>query len=628
MNINFIHLNNNKHYFIVFTFIIMIFVLFLYFYKHLDNYENRLKNILLNHAIEIVDNTSANILDDMVEENLDFVKLNLINSEVRIKNEKSLSLLLNKDIEELYVLFPSKNQLFFLLDTAKVDRGEVGELFTPESMKPFTKITKTGEKITYIQDGIENIGFTLIKPIIQNKKVIAFLVVDYSKESLSFLSKLLTINVNSINIALFFILVIFLFIVYYLFYRNYIKYKIYYNPNTHTLNKVYLNENYEKIEFEKYYVALADLDFFKRINSLYGRKNGDILIDSVIKTINVLLKKDDMFIEYSGESFLLFILKSKTSEKEFRELMDTICLHVERKSFRLPNRRVRLTISIGALLETDLEKSLQDVIHKVDTALYETKHHGRNCVVFFDETQSLRLYRNKLKELIESDKLVCHYQPIVNIYDNSIHHYEALLRIEDGDNIIFPDKILPSLEDSHLYSYLSKRVIEFNVKKLRDNKKMKISINLSSDDLLNETILLLLAENSDLSDRLHIEILENKSIDYSRVELSIQKLKMFGYKIAIDDFGTGYANMGHLLNLSIDFLKIDGSLIREIHHSKPAYSLVKSLALFCKKNSIKVIAEFVENEQIVDVLKELGIDYGQGWHFSKALPYDELDFSD
>ena len=628
MNIKFIVLNKNKHYSILFTITLIFTILFLYFYNNISNYETRFKNVLLNHAIEIVDNTSANILDEMLEESLDFVQSNLENDNLRIKNETSLSLLLNKDIQELYVLFPLDSQLFYLLDTAKIDRGEVNELFNPKSMEIFKEILNIGKKRTFIQESIDGIGFTLIKPILQNKKVVAFLVLDYSEESLSALSKLLALSMESITVALFSILVSFALLIYYLVYRKFVKYKIYYNPNTDTLNRVYLSENYEKIEFEKYYVALADLDFFKRINTLHGRKNGDILINSVIKTINILLKKDDMFIEYSGESFLLFILKSQTSEREFRELMDTICLHIERKSFRIPNKRVKLTISIGALIETDLEKSLQDVIHKADTALYETKHHGRNYVVYFDMTHSQKLYRNKLKELIESDKLICHYQPIMNLQDLSIEHYEALLRIEDGDHIIFPDKILPDLEDSHLYSYLSKRVIEFNVKKLRENLKMKISINLSADDLLNETILSLLAENHDLADRLQIEILENKSIDYSKVELSIQKLKIFGYKVAIDDFGAGYANMGHLLNLSIDFLKIDGSLIKKIHRNKPVYTLVKSLTNFCQNNNIKVIAEFVETKEIAEVLKEIGIEYGQGWYFAKALPYDELDFSD
>ena len=606
--------------------IIVVFLLFLYYYLNMGNYESKLKNILLNYSVELMDNSSENILDEIVDKNIDFVQSNLSNYELRTKNEKSLAFLRNKNIQELYVLYPKDNKLFYLLDTETKDRGLVGEPFSSNSMELFMEVLNGGEKRTYIQDNVEDLGFTVVKPIIQNKKTIAFLVVDYHETTLSSLSRLLILSVNSISLTLFSIIVIIIFIVYYLLYLNYEKYKVYYNPNTNTFNKVYLSENYEKIEFEKYYVALADLDFFKRINTMYGRNNGDVLIDSVIKTINVLLKKDDMFIEYSGESFLLFILKSKTSQKEFRELLETICLHIERKSFRISNnRRVKLTISIGALIETDLEKSLDDVIHKADTALYETKRHGRNCVVYFDMTHTQKLYRSKLKELIESDKLVCHYQPIINLEDGSVHHYEALLRIEDGDTVIFPDKILPDLVDSHLYSYMSKRVIEFNVKKLKENLNMKISINLSADDLLNDTVLALLAENSNLANRLQIEILENKSIDYAKLERSIQKLKMFGYKIAIDDFGAGYANMGHLLKLSIDFLKIDGSLVKEIHHNKRAYTLVNALVEFCINNNIKVIAEFVENEQIVDVLKEMGVDYGQGWHFSKALSFNELD---
>ena len=606
--------------------IIVVFLLFLYYYLNMGNHESKLKNILLNYSVELMDNSSENILDEIVDKNIDFVQSNLSNYELRTKNEKSLAFLRNKNIQELYVLYPKDNKLFYLLDTETKDRGLVGEPFSSNSMELFMEVLNGGEKRTYIQDNVEDLGFTVVKPIIQNKKTIAFLVVDYHETTLSSLSRLLILSVNSISLTLFSIIVIIIFIVYYLLYLNYEKYKVYYNPNTNTFNKVYLSENYEKIEFEKYYVALADLDFFKRINTMYGRNNGDVLIDSVIKTINVLLKKDDMFIEYSGESFLLFILKSKTSQKEFRELLETICLHIERKSFRISNnRRVKLTISIGALIETDLEKSLDDVIHKADTALYETKRHGRNCVVYFDMTHTKKLYRSKLKELIESDKLVCHYQPIINLEDGSVHHYEALLRIEDGDTVIFPDKILPDLVDSHLYSYMSKRVIEFNVKKLKENLKMKISINLSADDLLNDTVLALLAENSDLANRLQIEILENKSIDYAKLERSIQKLKMFGYKIAIDDFGAGYANMGHLLKLSIDFLKIDGSLVKEIHHNKRAYTLVNALVEFCINNNIKVIAEFVENEQTVDVLKEMGVDYGQGWHFSKALSFNELD---
>jgi len=298
---------------------------------------------------------------------------------------------------------------------------------------------------------------------------------------------------------------------------------------------------------------------------------------------------------------------------------------IEATNFQVKSDRFSLTISIGALLQTELEKSLQDAIHKADTALYKSKHNGRNSVSYFDLTQPERIYRENLKEMIESEKLVCYYQPINRLKDGSLHHYEALLRIEDGNNVIFPDRILPAIEDSYLYSYLTKKIIEYNVNVLRMDTQMRVSINLSADDLINDSIIFLLSQNADLSTRIYIEILETKSIDYKRVESSIQKLKLLGFKICIDDFGSGYSNLNHLLNLSIDYLKIDGSIIKEILHDKRAYSIVKTFALFSKENNIEVIAEFIDNQEIIDVLIGFGIDYGQGFYFSKAKPYADLE---
>ena len=134
----------------------------------------------------------------------------------------------------------------------------------------------------------------------------------------------------------------------------------------------------------------------------------------------------------------------------------------------------------------------------------------------------------------------------------------------------------------------------------------------------------LLIKNSDIAYRMLIEILETKHVDYIEVENAIQKLKLFGYKICIDDYGSGYSNLSHLLNLSIDYLKIDGSIIKNIYKDKKAHTLIASLSIFCKQNGIKIIAEFVENEEILEILKGFGIEYGQGYYFDKAKPYEEL----
>ena len=584
-------------------------------------YEDKVKNLLLNKAVGMVDDTSSKILSQIVLDRGNFINENLTDETLRVENENRLSVLFNQDIKSLYVLYLRKGKYFFLFDVDKEEHSNVNEPFIPENDEIFSQVVKEKKKRLFVQDNIDNLSFTLVKPIVQKDKTVALLVIDYSENRLS---SLLNASVEVLTYLFLILLIILFLFISYVLYTRYNRYKIYLNPQTNTLNRIYMTDNYDKIDFKKYYVALADIDFFKRVNNRYGQENGDKVIISVIKIIASFLEKDDMLIQYSGEEFLIFVSKDNRGEAETREFLEQIRIAVERTKFTIANEQFSLTISIGVLLRTEVEKSLQEVIHKADTALYECKHNGRNTISYFDIGQTKKLYREKLKEMIESEKLVCYYQPIRDLVTKELHHYEALLRIEDGDNVIFPDKILPDLEDSYLYTHLTKRVIEYNIKKLRADQKMKISINLSADDLINDSILAILAQNADLANRLFIEILENKSIDYKKVELSLGKLKLFGYKICIDDFGSGYSNLNHLLNLSIDYLKIDGSIIKEIHHDKKAYSLVKTFAQFCRQNKIEVIAEFIDNQEVVDILKSFGVKYGQGWYFSKAVPYYEL----
>ena len=621
----FIFFRNNKIYYYLIGAYILLIVLGAYFYKNMGNYEERLKNLLLSQTISSIDNASNNIINRMLTKYPDFVTQNFNSSKIRRANEYKISDLLSDDISSVYILYINDGKLFYLLDASPKERGELGERFEPVQKKAFVEAKKSRETKIFIQPTINELGFTLVKPIFQNSKIIGFLVLDYKEGSLATLSSLLNVSVENLIYAILVSLFILFILISYMIRTQYIKYTMYVNPLTNTLNRVYLTDNYEKIDFKSYYIALADVDFFKRVNTLYGHKNGDKILISLINRINILFRTEDMLIQYGGEEFLLFIHKKGMEEDGFRNLLENIRVLIESTNFSIKYDRFSITISIGALLQTELEKSLQEVIYKTDRALYKSKHNGRNFVSYFDLSQPERLYREQLKEMIESDKLVCYYQPIKRLDDSSLHHYEALLRIEDGDNLIFPDKILPALEDSYLYSYLTKRVIEYNIKILQKDSFIRISINLSADDLVNDSILSLLSKHSDLSNRIYIEILETKSIDYIRVEESIQRLKLLGFKICIDDFGSGYSNLTHLLNLSIDYLKLDGSIIREILHDRRAYSIVKTFALFSKENNIDIIAEFVENQEIVDVLKGFGIEFGQGWYFEKALPYHQLE---
>jgi len=613
---------NRFHYYgiVVYVFICSIFI---YLYDNIPIYENRLRTVLLSQSIDGIDASSDKLIDKIVNSSSDFIKDNSIDTALRQKNIERLRDFKNRNIQSVYILLPFKNQFFLFLDSSTTNEPELFILDDIDK-KYITKVKDSRKKQIYIQKDIKDLGFSMIKPIVKNNKIIAFLVIDYTQKTYNSLTSLLSVSVKTIMIFLILLIILLTVFILYFLRNSYIQNRMYRDPNSGIYYRSYLTDNYEKINFSDYYIALADIDFFKRINDIYGQENGDRVLNSVMKKISSFLKKDDIFVQYGGEEFLLLISKKDTDADTFKIRIENIRKMVEDLNIKIKNDTINMTISIGAFIQTSTASSLQDAIQKSDSALYDSKHNGRNIITYFDISDKTRMYREKLKDMIESDKLVCFYQPIINLKTEEVHHYEALLRIEDGDNIISPDKILPDLENSYFYSRISMKVIEYNIDKLLKNDKLKISLNLSSDDLINDAILALLRKNSLLSNRMLIEILETKDADYTKLESSIQKLKLLGYKFCIDDYGSGFSNLNHLLNLSIDYLKIDGSIIRNIDKDKKAYSLIRSLNLFCQNNGIKVVAEFVENSKILEVLRDLDIEYGQGYYFDKPKPYDEI----
>ena len=586
--------------------------------------QQKFQKVVLSLSIDGIDKMADETIAFITKDTDSLVDTHYKNEEIRERNEFELSRLKRGNISSVFIVFLQKGQLFYLLDTATREKSEFGELFQAEDLRVFEKIIEEKHSQTFIQNGLKDLGFTLIKPILEEGKVVAFLMLDYKQKSLD---EMITKVVDYMLITkdvLAFLGLILLLLGLYLLYLMFIKENRYLIANTNALKRNYLMDNYEKVNFVNYYISLINIDFFRRINDIYGEEIGDELIVELMRNISLHLRKQDVFIQYSGEEFLLFIYKENLSVHNFKLMMEEIRMMVENLEFYVDENPVYMTISMGILLESQNSKSLQDAIYKADVALYKAKHNGRNRVYSYELSNDKRLYRQKLKDMIEDDKLVCYYQPVVSLINKEVIHYEALLRIEDGGKVIYPDKILPDFEDSYFYSRISVKVIEFNIKKLIENPEFKVSINLSSDDLLNDSIIGILIKNHEISDRLLIEILENKFIDYSKMELVIRKLRFFGYSICIDDFGAGYSNFDHLLNLSIDYLKLDGSMIKSIHEDSRAHSIIKTLVEFCREHKIEVIAEYVENQEIVDLLVEFGVEYGQGYHFSKPLPYDEF----
>ena len=617
---SFIH----RVYYFFFIFFVLAFLVYIYLYINYPRYQESIQNIFLKQSVQDIDSYSDNIIKKMLTADSNFLNENIFNENLRKKNERLLELLKHENISYIFVVFLKKGKLYYLMDASEREKAVPLEPFIPENMELFNEIQADKTKKIFIQKKIQSLGFTFIKPIIQDNKVVAFLLLDYTQKGLETLfyslNRILKVGLfvmSGIMILLTFWAVI-------IGVRLYRKYKMYCIPKTKAYLRSFLADHYERINFLDYYIALIDIDSFRRISDLYGKEGGDLAIKRVLWKISFFLTKEDILIRYGGEEFLLLVCKRNTTSDEFKQKMEEIRSSIESLSIPLNGATEHVTVSIGTLIQSNNASSLQNAIHNADTALYFAKYNGCNRVCDFNLSDEKRTYREKLKDMIESDQLVCHYQPIVNLQSGEVHHYEALLRIKDDEKIIYPDKILPDLEESYFYSRMSMKVIEYNVEKLRSEPKFTLSINLSSDDLLNNAILELLMKHKDVADRMMIEILETKNIDYQSIESVISELKGFGYKICIDDFGTGYANFKHLFSLSVDYLKLDGSLILNLHIDKRMHNIIHAIVDFCQQQEIHVIAEFVENEQIVEILKSLGVMYGQGFFFDKPKPFEAL----
>jgi EAL domain-containing protein (putative c-di-GMP-specific phosphodiesterase class I) len=201
------------------------------------------------------------------------------------------------------------------------------------------------------------------------------------------------------------------------------------------------------------------------------------------------------------------------------------------------------------------------------------------------------------------------------------------MRIKRGSTLIPPGEFLNIAKEGSFYTQLTEIVLTHSIEKIKQCNK--ISINLSEIDIekdnIRRFIINLLQENKDVAEHITFELLEDENVEkITNIDEFIEKIKSYGVSIAIDDFGSGYSNFYRLKKYRPDYLKIDGSLIRDIVNDKFSESIVRTIVDFAKENNIKTVAEYVENRKIFEKIKELGVDYSQGYYFGKPVLLNNL----
>ncbi|WP_281951588.1 EAL domain-containing protein [Nitrosophilus kaiyonis] len=399
------------------------------------------------------------------------------------------------------------------------------------------------------------------------------------------------------------------------------------DPLTGLLNRRVLDIDKKKIKNPLF--LIVNIDGFKHYNDFYGIKAGDFILKEVAKSLKKIVPKDlnPKFYRIGGDDFGILMEKDHL---DIKDLALKIINYFKNHKIMYENIDIHLSVSIGITYE-------RPIIETADMALKYIKKDIRRS--FFIYNKHIGFYQKIeenikktkiLKNALENNEIYTYFQPIFDPYKNEIIKYEVLARIKNGDKIesIFP--YLDIAKETKLYENLTKVIFEKSFDFFK-NKDLPFSLNISMEDISNPSLLKFLgnlfSKYPDIAKKVTFEILESAAItDYDAVRDFVSIVKSMGSQIAIDDFGSGFSNFEHILNLNIDYIKIDGSLIKDISKNPHAELIVKTIKNFADEANIKTIAEFVHSKEVLEKVKELGIDYAQGFYLAKPCPEikDEL----
>lgn len=369
-------------------------------------------------------------------------------------------------------------------------------------------------------------------------------------------------------------------------------------------------------------IAIIDIDRFSEINDFYGHSLGDHFIKEFSRQLSDCKSCDNLNIyRLQGDEFVIF--NANANRDKFLEKIYKIDKKLRKGKIAIDNDFIYLDFSIAISYE-----SKKILLRTADMALKTVKKDNKNILVYNDTISRSEEYKNNIKwsnivrESLMNDRIVSLYQPIINNATMKYEKYESLVRIKEKDKFITPFYFLNIAKRTRHYVEITKTMIEKSFK-LFENRKEEFSINLTIEDIMNEDtkeFIINMLNKYKIGDRVVFEIVESESIEnFETISKFIVLVKALGCKIAIDDFGTGYSNFEYLVKLKADYIKIDGSLIKDIDKNRISEIVCKNIVNFARDLNMKTIAEFVENESIFNKVKELGIDYSQGYYFDKPL---------
>ena len=394
------------------------------------------------------------------------------------------------------------------------------------------------------------------------------------------------------------------------------------------------NKLFEDVITYKFtHIAIINIDKFQSFNDVYGEEMGNVALQMSADFLQQDLQNSDMYLYHIGGDE--FVIASNAgehlSQNQFIATIENILKRFRAETFVHEDKRFQFNISAGIAFGKPNKK----ILAYADMALKDAKKRNIQLSVFNEDKELEKIHQEdiechkKLLYALENDKVVSYYQPIVPIQDGTQNptKYESLVRIiaEDGQ-VIPPFNFIKVAKNARIYYKITRTVIN-NALHTIEKYQIPCSINFSLTDIDNQrTIKYFFSKLHEFkfNELLTVELLETEDFqDYQKVYDFCMDVRSYGVKIALDDFGSGYSNFSHILHLPVDFIKIDASLISNIDRDHNSRIMVETIVDLAKKLHVATIAEFVSSGEILAVVKELGVDYAQGYYLGKPLAISE-----
>ena len=385
-------------------------------------------------------------------------------------------------------------------------------------------------------------------------------------------------------------------------------------------------------------ILMLDIDDFKDVNDTYGHPCGDSVLKQVAEVIIHSMRKGDIATRIGGDEFAIIL--TETGKGGAISVAEKLRIGLRKMPFvSLDGKLFHITTSIGIVTFPDDGEKVADLMTGVDVGLYRVKQMGKDGVGTINSTGELQAGRTirdnaeKLRLALKDNRIVPYYQPIFDIQTGQVVAFETLARLKElnGDTIS-AGAFIETIEKYGLSRDLDRAILgnAFNaLSTLRGNglPMPRLFLNLSAQEIQERGILgfaeQLCRELAISPDLVVFEILERDAIgDMTNMRKFLANLRDKGFSFALDDFGSGYNSFHYLRELRFDFVKLDGTFVRNILHSKVDYILIKNLNLLCQELGILTVAEFVESREIILALMDMGVNYAQGYYL--GLPAHQI----